>query len=51
MTEANNRGASEMGGGGGLPLWALVRGTWPVNRRPTCHYRLGQQIEFAPREA
>jgi hypothetical protein len=32
-------------------LWALVRGVWPVNRRSAGHYRLGQQIEFAPREA
>ncbi|MEV8544873.1 hypothetical protein [Streptomyces sp. NPDC051572] len=35
----------------GLLLWALVRGIWPANRRPAGHYRRGQQIEFAPREA
>jgi hypothetical protein len=35
----------------GLLLWALVRGVWPANRRPVGKYQLGQQIEFAPREA
>ncbi|MFI6620683.1 hypothetical protein [Streptomyces sp. NPDC050528] len=49
MTEANNRG--EVGGGGGLLLWALIHGTWLANRRSAGHHRLGQQIEFAPREA
>ena len=32
-------------------VWALVRGVWPASRRPAGDYPLGQQIEFAPREA
>jgi hypothetical protein len=35
----------------GLLVRALVRGVWPASRRPARHYLLGQQIEFAPREA
>jgi hypothetical protein len=35
----------------GLLLWALVRGVWVATHRPAGHYRRGQQIEFAPREA
>ncbi|MFD4552702.1 hypothetical protein ACFWP5_00005 [Streptomyces sp. NPDC058469] len=35
----------------GLLVWALVRGIRLAKRNPTGHYRRGQQIEFAPREA
>nr|WSY49469.1 hypothetical protein OG999_04430 [Streptomyces sp. NBC_00886] len=35
----------------GLLVWALVRGIRLATRRPAGHYRRGQQIEFAPREA